>query len=114
MATHKVPYTAAQIDTAIGTLLSQGFCTCETAEATTAKTASLTGYVLANGGVVAVRFTNSVPANSTLSINSQTAKPIYFHGSAIAADVISAGDTATFIYNGASYNLMFIDGGGGE
>lgn len=114
MGTHQVPYTAAQIDDSIGAFLGQGFCTCSTAESTTAKTASLTGYVLQNNGVVAVQFQNAVPANSTLSINSQTAKPIYYRGFAITAGVISAGDTATFIYNGANYNLIFIDGGGGS
>lgn len=112
MATHQVPYTASQIDDAIGTFLGQGFCTCSTAESTIAKTANLPGYVLSRGGVVAVQFTNAVPASSTLSINSQTAKPIYYQGSAIRAGIINAGDTATVIYNGASYNVMFIDGGG--
>lgn len=110
--THSIPYSGSQIDDAIGTFLGQGFCTCSTEAATTAKTASLTGYVLEKGGAVAVQFQNAVPANATLSINSQTAKPIYYQGSAITAGVISAGDTATFIYDGTNYNLLFLDGGG--
>lgn len=88
--------------------LGQGYATCSTAAATTAKTATLSSYALTANGVVTVKFTNSVPANATLDINEKGAKAIYYRGAAITGDVIKAGDTATFIYN-TNYHLIAID-----
>ena len=88
--------------------LGQGYATCSTAEATTAKTASLSSYALSTGGIVAVKFTNAVPASATLNINSKGAKAIYHKGAAIKAGVIKAGDTATFIYS-TQYHLLSVD-----
>ena len=85
-----------------------GYATCSTAEATAAKTAVLTGYQLIKGGFVAVRFTNAVRGGATLSINSQTAKAIYYNGSAIGNNVIRAGDIAVLCYDGTYYQLVSI------
>jgi hypothetical protein len=65
-------------------------------------------YSLATGGIVSVKFTNAVPANATLNINSKGAKAIYYRGSAITANIIKAGDIATFIYS-SRYHLISID-----
>ena len=89
--------------------LGQGYATCSTAAATAAKTASLTNYVLETGGVVAVKFTNAVPASATLNVNSKGAKSIYYKGAAITANIIQAGDTATFMYDGTWYQLLAVD-----
>lgn len=89
--------------------LGQGYGTCSTAAATVAKTVSLSSYSLTTGGVVAVKFTNSVPANATLNVNSKGAKAIYYKGAKITAGIIDAGDLATFIYNGSYYHLISID-----
>lgn len=89
--------------------LGQGYATCSTAAATTAKTASLSSYALTTGGVVAVKFTYSVPASATLNINSKGAKNIYYRGAAITANVIKGGDIATFIYDGSRYQLLSVD-----
>ena len=86
-----------------------GYGTCSTAASTTAKTASLTGYNLVKNGYVSVKFTNTVPAGATLNINSKGAKPIYYHGVAITANIIGAGDLATFVYDGSSYHLIGVD-----
>lgn len=86
-----------------------GYGTCVTAAATTAKEASLTGYNLVKNGYVSIKFSNAVPANSTLNINSKGAKPIYYHGVAITANIIGAGDLATFVYDGTNYNLVGVD-----
>lgn len=86
-----------------------GYGTCATAESTTAKVVTLANYVLTNGGYVSVKFTNGVPANATMNINSKGAKPIYYHGSAITAGIIKAGDVATFIYDGSRYVLTGVD-----
>ena len=86
--------------------LGQGYGTCTTAADTAAKVVTLSNYVLTVGGVVAVKFTNAVPANATMNINSKGAKAIYYRGSAIVANIIKAGDTATFIYDGTQYHLI--------
>lgn len=91
------------------TSLGQGYGTCSTAEATTAKAVSLSGYSLAKGGIVAVKFTYAVPASATMNINSKGAKAIYYKGAAITAGIIKAGDVATFIYDGSQYHLISID-----
>lgn len=89
--------------------LGQGYAICETAEIIAAKKATLSSYALTAGGYVAVKFTNSVPANATLSVNAKTEKPIYYKGAAITADVILAGDLAVLLYNGSQYHLVAID-----
>lgn len=89
--------------------LGQGYGTCTTAAATVAKVATVDNYTLSTGGIVAIKFTNAVPASATLNINSKGAKPIYFRGAAIVANIIGAGDTATFIYNGSQYVVISID-----
>lgn len=89
--------------------LGFGYGICETAATTAAKTATLPEYTLVKNGIVAVKFTNSVPANSTLNINSRGAKPIFYRGSAIVAGVINAGDVATFIYDGTNYIYLGTD-----
>lgn len=90
----------------------QGYATCSTTASTAAKTASLSGYVLKSGGVVAVRFTYAVPANATLNINSTGTKYMYHKNAYIKAGVINAGDVATFMYNGSYYILLSVDRGG--
>jgi hypothetical protein len=74
-----------------------------------AKVATLSNYTFTTGGIVAVNFTNAVPASATLNINSQGAKAIYHKGTAIKANVIKAGDTATFICSGSYYHLISLD-----
>lgn len=88
--------------------LGQGYATCSTAAATTAKTASLSSYALTTGGIVSVKFSYDVPAGATLNINSKGAKAMYYRGKAITAGVIKAGDTATFIYS-TYYHLISVD-----
>ena len=82
---------------------------CSTAAATTAKTATITNYALVANSIVSIRFTYAVPASATLNINSLGAKAIYYRNAAITADVIGAGDTATFIYDGTYYRLISLD-----
>ena len=89
--------------------LGQGYGTCTTAAATTAKAVTLSSYALVTGGIVAVKFTYSVPASATMNINSKGAKAIYYKGAAISGGVINAGNTATFMYNGSQYHLLAVD-----
>lgn len=85
------------------------YAECSTAESTTAKVVTQENYRLVYGGIVVIKFDNAVPANSTLNINNQGAKNIYYRGSAIKAGIIRAGDLATFIYDGTQYNLIGTD-----
>lgn len=91
--------------------LGQGYGTCTTAESTAAKVVTLSNYALTLGGVVSVKFTYAVPANATMNINSKGAKNIFYKGSKITANVIKAGDIATFIYDGTQYHLISVDRG---
>lgn len=92
--------------------LGQGYGTCTTAEATAAKSVTLTGYELEPNGVVAVKFTNGLCASATMSINSKTATPIYINGAAVTSTSckeVLAGDLAFFIYDGSHYQFICTD-----
>ena len=92
--------------------LGQGYGTCTTAEATAAKSVTLTGYELEPNGVVAVKFTNGLCASATMSINGKTATPIYINGAAVtttSCKEVVAGDLAFFIYDGSHYQFICTD-----
>lgn len=93
--------------------LGFGYGTCATAAATAAKAVSISSYTLVAGGIVVVKFDNSVPANATLNVTSKGAKTIYHKGAAIKAGVIKAGDVCTFIYS-TYYHLLSIDRWGSD
>ena len=78
-----------------------GYAICDTEADTVAKTATYANYALTVNGIVAVKFTEGISvANPTLSINSKTATPIWWHGAALAdTNLIKAGDIVTLIYN---------------
>lgn len=94
--------------------LGIGIGECATAASTTAKEATLTGYELKENGIVSVKFTYAVPAGSTLNVNSKGAKAIYYQGAAIVDQVIRAGYTATFQYDGTNYVLICVDKSAGH
>jgi len=87
--------------------LGQAVGTCSVSG--TSLTSAISNYKLTDYGVVVIKFTGNVPANATLNINSQGAKPIYWHGSPITEGIINTNDYATFIYNGTAYYLLTID-----
>ena len=82
------------------------YANCTTAFITTAKTAAATNYKLVLGGLVAIKFTNSVIAHSTLNINGTGAKDIYYNGVAIQSNIIQSDDIALFVYDGRRYVLL--------
>lgn len=86
--------------------LGQGYGTCTTAESTTAKAVTMNSYALSTGGIVAILFSNAVPANATLNINGKGAKNIFYNGAKITANVIQAGDLAYFMYDSAQYQFL--------
>ena len=89
--------------------LGIGYGTCTTAAATASKAVTLANYNLVKNGIISVKFTNAVPASATLNVNSKGAKSIFYKGAAIVANVIRAGDTATFMYDGTQYHLLGVD-----
>ena len=92
--------------------LGQGYGTCSTAEATAAKAVSLSGYTLATGGIVAVKFTYGLCAAATMNVNSKGAKSIFIDGAAVTATtakMVLAGDIAYFIYDGTQYQFLGTD-----
>ena len=89
--------------------LGFGYGTCSTAASTAAKVVTLSGYTLVTNGMVSVKFTNDVPANATMNINSKGAKNIWYKGANITNGIIKAGDLATFVYDGTRYQLTGID-----
>jgi hypothetical protein len=98
------------VDAGSNAALGQGYGTCSTAGGTVDKLATLANYQLVAGGIVSIKFSHPVPANATLSINSQAAKDIYFNNAPITAGIITTGDTVTFIYS-TRYHVIAIDRG---
>lgn len=88
--------------------LGHGYATQNNSAAATAITAALGSYTLTANGIVSVHFTYDVPANATLNVNGKGAKAIYHRNAPIAAGVIKAGDTATFVYS-TYYRLLSVD-----
>ena len=81
--------------------------TCSTAAATAEKAVALTGFVLATGAVIRVKFTvTNTAANPTLNVNATGAKPVYYRGAAITAGALAANRTYEFVYNGTQYELV--------
>lgn len=92
--------------------LGQGYGTCATGQSTAAKVVTLADYVLAAGGIVAVKFTNGLCAAATLNVNGKGAKSIYVKGAAVTAEnagTVGAGDLAYFMYDGTVYHLLGTD-----
>lgn len=91
---------------------SYGICT--TVEETLAKTSAISNYNLTTGAITTIYFENAVPADSTLNVNAEGAKPIYYKNEPITDNIIKAGDTATFRYTSAvlssgAYMLVALD-----
>lgn len=81
--------------------------TCSTSAATAAKAVSLTGFTLAVGARITVKFTvTNTAANPTLNVNNTGAKSIMYRGSAITAGYLAANRTYEFVYNGTAYELI--------
>lgn len=93
--------------------LGIGYGVCSTSASTaasTARTVSMTGFSLVTGAIVVVSFTNGIGvANAKLSVNSTTAKQIYYRGSALDSDTVHAGDVVSMIYNGTYWHILSIE-----
>ena len=80
---------------------------CSTAAGTAAKTVSCTGFTLASGAWIAVKFTaTNTAASPTLNVNSTGAKSIMYRGSAINKAYLAANRVYLFVYDGSNYELV--------
>lgn len=87
----------------------QTLLTCNNTSGATALTISDSSYKLEPGAIVMVKFSNDVPSGSTLNINGQGVKSIWYYAEAIKSGVIKSGDTVSFMYSNDHYHLMSID-----
>ena len=90
---------------------SNRYCTCTTAAATAAKTASITSgtFTLEAGAHVIVKFSNANTAsNPTLNINGTGAKNIFHNGARITTDTNTAllAGAVDFVYDGTQWQLL--------
>ena len=80
---------------------------CATAAATVEKVVDCTGFTLATGSRIIVKFTvTNTAASPTLNVNSTGAKAIYYRGAAISKGYLAANRTYEFVYNGTQYELV--------
>ena len=81
--------------------------TCATGAATAAKAVNCTGFVLATGARIAVRFTvTNTAANPTLNVNATGAKAIRYRNAAITAGYLAENRTYDFVYDGTYFQLI--------
>lgn len=85
--------------------------TCSTAAGTAAKTVSCSGFTLATGARIAVKFTvTNTATNSsvTLNVNNTGAKNIHYRGSGTAWSngVLAANRIYEFVYDGSQYEFI--------
>ena len=82
---------------------------CSTAAATAAKTVTVgaSNFSLITGAEIIVKFTiTNTAENPTLSVNSTTAKAIYYKGSPINKDVLTAGAVYKLVYDGTYWQVI--------
>ena len=90
-----------------GTANITHYGTCSTAASTAAKVVSCTGFTLATGAKITVKFTvTNTASNPTLNVNNTGAKAIQYRGSAISSGYLAANRVYTFIYDGTDYELV--------
>lgn len=90
-----------------GTANIHHYGSCSTATATVEKAVSCTGFTLATGARIIVKFTTTnTAASPTLNVNGTGAKPIYYRGAVIGTGYLAANRTYEFAYNGTQYELI--------
>lgn len=100
---------AAEALTAANTAqaMAQYHGTCSTSAATTAKVVTCSGFTLATGAKIAVKFTYANTASSpTLNVNSTGAISIRQIGAAAASGAWAASEVCLFEYDGTYWNLI--------
>lgn len=90
------------------------YAECDTAAGTAAKTVTITGYnyTRMKGGAIKIKFSNANTVDdATLSINSETAQPLYYNGArASSTNSWDAGETVMVYYDGEKYMANNVSG----
>lgn len=84
-------------------------CICSTAGGTAAKVANTVppSFSLVSEATIIVKFTYAISvANATFKVGDNDAKPIYYRGAALEANMIKAGDKVMLRYDGTAYNII--------
>ena len=80
---------------------------CSTAAGTAAKVVALSGFVLATGAEITVKFSaTNTAANPTLNVNSTGAKGIRYKNAAVPSGYIVANKTYQLIYDGTYWQIV--------
>ena len=82
---------------------------CSTAGGTAAKVTNTVppSFSLVSGAKILVKFTYAITvANATLQIGTNAAKPIFYHGAALAANLVKAGTSLLLVYDGTNFNIV--------
>lgn len=83
------------------------YAECSTAAATAAKTVTLSGFTLATGARIIVRFTvTNTASNPTLNVNGTGAKAIQYRNAAISSGYLAANRLREFVYDGSAWELI--------
>lgn len=86
--------------------------TCTTAAETAAKVVTVPGsYSLVDGGLLSVKFTNSILASATMNVANTGAKAIKFCGSDMIDTLALGGATVLFVYKASddTWNVLSVD-----
>lgn len=90
-----------------GSANTHHYAECSTAAATAAKTVTLSGFTLATGARIIVRFTvTNTASNPTLNVNGTGAKAIQYRNAAISAGYLAANRLREFVYDGSAWELI--------
>ena len=101
----------AVVDEAVSVKYS--YAVCNTAMGTQEKTMSISGFVLAAGEKVTVKFSNGNSAASpTLNVSGKGAKDIYYNGAPVSKNFIKRESVHEFVYDGAHWLLEGEKGAG--
>lgn len=91
------------------------YAVCSTIASTATKAVTVAGFNLVSGARIYVKFTYLNEAdNPLLQVNNETAKAIVnSSGTAIRANVLKAGTTYCFVYNGTAFEIVsaYVSGG---
>ncbi|MDY2667146.1 hypothetical protein [Desulfovibrio sp.] len=90
-----------------GDIIPPSYGTCSTAAGTAAKVVALSGFVLATGAEITVKFSaTNTAANPTLNVNSTGAKGIRYKNAAVPSGYIVANKTYRFVYDGTYWQIV--------
>ena len=69
-------------------------------------TATINDFTLVTGVTITLQIRTANAANATLAINSETAKAIYYQGSAIEASILKQGHLYSLVYDGNIWHVL--------